>query len=76
MGLDFSKMPTPPQNTKEGQVAVKNEIEEVKQYDIVEERKELNAKWVGSKEVPVVTSGLNQSTALSTLLTDTDRTSF
>ena len=56
MGLDFSKMPTPPQNTKDGQMAVKNEIEEVKQYDIVEERKELNAKWVGSKEVDDIVS--------------------
>lgn len=61
MGLDFGKMPTPPQNTKAEQVAVKNEIEEVKPYDIVEERKELNAKWVGSKEVDDIVSTIEIS---------------
>lgn len=55
MGLDFSK-------TKEQSVVlantpnVKNEIEVVETYDIVEDRQQMNAALVGSQEVDNIVS--------------------
>ncbi|MCC8049896.1 MAG: toxic anion resistance protein [Clostridiales bacterium] len=51
MGLNFSKPETAATVTPMGSPAVKNEIEEVKQYDIVADREEMNTKLVNSEEV-------------------------
>ncbi len=54
MGLNFNSKPAAPQPT--AVPAAANEIEEVKQYDIVADRQQLNAELVNSQEVDAIVS--------------------
>jgi len=54
MGLNFNSKPTAPQ--PEVVPAVANEIEEVKQYDIVADRQQMNTELVNSQEVDAIVS--------------------
>lgn len=54
MGLNFNNKPTVPQ--QEIVPTVTNEIEEVKQYDIVADRQQMNTELVNSKEVDAIVS--------------------
>ncbi len=54
MGLNFNSKPTAPQ--PEAVPAVANEIEEVKQYDIVADRQQMNTELVNSQEVDAIVS--------------------
>ena len=55
MGLDFSKTAAP-QTMAQSVAEPKNEIEVVEQYDIVSDRNQMNAQWVGSPEVDALVS--------------------
>lgn len=54
MGLNFNSKPAAPQPA--AVPAAANEIEEVKQYDIVADRQQLNAELVNSQEVDAIVS--------------------
>ncbi len=54
MGLNFNSKPTAPQ--PEVVPVVANEIEEVKQYDIVADRQQMNTELVNSQEVDAIVS--------------------
>lgn len=57
MGLDFSKTKTQAQAAALANTAdVKNEIEVVETYDIVEDRQQMNQTLVGSQEVDAIVS--------------------
>ncbi len=56
MGLDFSKSQTTAANAAAGLSETKNEIEVVKDYDIVADREQMNAELVNSEEVDRIVS--------------------
>ncbi len=67
MGLDFSKTATP-QQTSTNIVEPQYEIEEVKQYDIIEDRQQMNANLVNSAEVDSIVSTIEVNN-LDTIVT-------